>query len=609
MTADLFAQGYEAEKRLPPWQWGFENVRLRGSPYGDRFVVDETPWLKQPLETLTDAAIQETVMMCCAQGGKTVTELVALGWALTHRPGLVMFAAQTRDEAKITAEEKIVPMIEDCAPLAASLPKGKHRNKKTTLRIYFPNATLLIGPANETFFRGKTAPFVFGDECSQWKPGKMAQARARQTRIWNRKAFFASTPLECGAGAPGSEFFESYKRGNRQRYHLAAPCCGELIYLTSDNLEKLFSWDAPAIAPGGERDWSHIRKTVRLVCPECGQKHEQTPENESETWRKMIAGARYVAENPGAPPEIASYAFNVLCLPPSVMPWWKIVQGWLEAKDQEMKGNLAPLREFITLQLSEPWDPRRFLFYTLPDFQDYNPSEEWSEEAFRALTVDCQEHLAEFWVVARAWGRDGSSRLLGFGKLNTEAEIREFQKHWKVPDHLVALDCAYMTYSVYEMCVRNGWAAMRGEDRVDYLHEDGVRRPYSEPVRGDPRSGKVYAGRAFCPVFKWSNPTIKDLTWNLKEGKGAPWAVCDLGPELSEIYAKGVDSERKVEAFDRFGRSVLQWKKRRANHPWDDECMQVVWACMAGLFIFGKNMPENGPEPTENPDSEASLAE
>jgi hypothetical protein len=338
---------------------------------------------------------------------------------------------------------------------------------------------------------------------------------------------------------------------------------------------------------------------VRLVCPKCGVKHENTPEN----YRKMIARGRLRRGNSKAPRELRSYAFNVLCLPANVFPWGKIVELWLKAKAEELRGNLAPLKEFITLRLAEAWNERKFLSVKLPNFEVYEPTAEWPLEKFRALTVDCQEHLAEFHCVARAWGASGSSRLLEARTVHTEAEIKELQQKWGIKPHLVGLDCAYKTYEVYEICVRNGWCAMRGDDREDWLHvldDNGrkIRRPYSPVTRGDPRSGKSYAGRTFCFVWGWSNPTIKDLLWRLKEGRGVPWLVRDLGPEMSEIYARGLDSERKRESIDRFGRAVLRWVKIRANHFWDAECMQVVFAYMGRLFVFGEEPP---PAPVDSP--------
>lgn len=600
MTAEIFELGYAPESHETIGEWAYENVRLRDSLFEDnRFLLDETPWLAPILDTLFDPQNQETVMMCCAQGGKTVAMIIALVYALAERPGNTIFAAQTIDEAKDTAKEKIIPVIETCPPLAAQLPAGNRRHLRSYRQIQFPNATLRIGPANEAFLRGKTAPWCFGDECSMWAPGKMEQLRARQTRIFNRKIFFASTPLDAR-----SDFEKAFLEGSQQRYHLATPCCGHLVYLTSQNLEKLFVWD-PELAKAAtssdtvaekEKDesdkaeaspWDLLKESVRLVCPKCGKRHAQTKEG----YRNMIAAARYLRGNKKASKEKASFAFNVFCLSPDVFGWGKIVELWLKAKAEELKGNLAPLKELVTLRLAETWDERAFLSYTLPNFQEYNPTDEWPDEMFRALTVDCQEHLAEFHFVVRAWAKDGSSRLIDYGTIHTEAEIVALEKQWKIKKHLVGLDCAYERYRVFDMCHRNGWTAMCGDDRKEWLHayddRKGVLRPFSPFTAGDPRSGKTYFNRGYCLVVNWSNPVIKDLLWNLKSGKGRPWVARDLGPELSEKYAKGVDSERKREVIDRFGRMVLRWMKIRANHPWDCECMQVVFACIAECFSFG----------------------
>lgn len=631
MVGNVFELGYQPETERPFSEWAYDAIKLRDSPYGEHFILEETPWLIAPACTLRDGTIQECVLMCCAQGGKTVFLHVSLIDALEHRPGPVMFVAQTIDAAKEQAKGRILTMIEGNPALAALLPEGKKRHDRSWKQTLFPNATLLIGPANDTFLRSHTIQHLFGDECSAWEPGAMEKARARTTRVWNRKHFFASTPLESG-----SEFEQAFNSGTQERYHLAAPCCGELVYLTSENLEKLFTWEGkeaggagndeatsknattlpqlsekpvgdgqkPQPQPEGVRlqpkqeevDWTALKGSVRMVCPKCGASHENTEAN----YRAMIKGARYVAGNPKAAKELRSYAFNVLCLPANVFPWGKIVELWLKAKAEELRGNLAPLKEFITLRLAEPWNERKFLSVKLPNFEAYEPTAEWPEEKFRSLTVDCQEHLAEFHCSARAWGGNGASRLLDARTVHTEAEIKELQIKWNVRSHLVGLDCAYKPYEVYEMCVRNGWCAMRGDDREDWLHvldDNGrkVRRPYSPPGRGDPRSGKSYGGRNFCVVWGWSNPVIKDLLWRLKEGRGVPWLVRDLGPEMSETYARGLDSERKREEIDRFGRTVLRWKKIRANHFWDAECMQVVFAYMAKLFVFGSGETEAAP--------------
>jgi hypothetical protein len=164
---------------------------------------------------------------------------VALIWALEHKPGGTMFVAQTIDAAKEQAKGRILPMIQGNPALAALLPQGEKAARRSWKQILFPNATLLIGPANDTFLRSHTIQWLFGDECSAWEPGAMEKARARTTRVWNRKHFFASTPLETG-----SEFESALSRRHAGAVPPRDAVLRELVYLTSDNLEKLFVWES-----------------------------------------------------------------------------------------------------------------------------------------------------------------------------------------------------------------------------------------------------------------------------------------------------------------------------------------------------------------------------
>jgi phage terminase large subunit GpA-like protein len=121
---NVFELGYQPEKDEPFAQWAYAAIKLRDSPYGEHFILEETPWLIAPLVTLSDGTIQEVSLMCCAQGGKTVFEHVALIWALEHKPGGTMFVAQTIDAAKEQAKGRILPMIQGNPALAALMPQG-----------------------------------------------------------------------------------------------------------------------------------------------------------------------------------------------------------------------------------------------------------------------------------------------------------------------------------------------------------------------------------------------------------------------------------------------------------------------------------------------------
>ncbi len=577
MLDDIFRSGYAPENRAPVWAWGRDNLKLRESPYGKRFAIDETPWLKEPLEVFPDNRVREVVLVCCAQGGKTTALQVAACWALANQPGPTMVTLQTDEAAKRFARQRLLPMVESCGPLAAQLPADRHEH--TTREILFPNATLMIGAANESFLRAHSIRWLFCDEASDWKPGLLEQARARTTRYWNRRHWISSTPLDAG-----SDLDRAFTAGDQREWNLACPSCAALIPCDFG----LIRWEtSETTKPGGVWKFDAVRETVRLHCPHCKAEHAHTAEN----FRAMNAGGRYVATNPSAPAHLRSYRFNALCLPPSVMSWADLVEQFLRAKQEASRGYLVPLKEFTTLRLAQSWREVDTMEVAPIAPDNYNPNESWNGEKLRVLTVDCQLNLEDFWAVVRAWGEDGSSRLLAFGRLRSFVEIEDFRAKWAVKPHLTFLDVGYERGRVLAACAAHGWAGMRGEDATDYLHIAGgvkVRRPYSMPTR-------EAAGGKAALVFRWSNPTIKDITHLLKSKKGAAWEVCNLG-ELADEYARQLDGERKREVKDRFNRPSLRWKKFRDNHAFDCECMSTVAACMAGLF---KPSAAAKPAPTE----------
>lgn len=564
MYDELFRIGYAPEDVSPVWAWGRDQLKLRESPYGKRFAIDETPWLRAPLEDFADNHVREITLTCCAQGGKTTAMQVAACWALAQQPGPMMVTLQTDEAAKRFARQRLMPMIESCASLAGQLPEDRH--ERTTREILFPSATLMVGAANESFLRAHSIRWLFCDEVSDWRPGLLEQARARTTRFWNRRHWISSTPLDVG-----SDLERAFLAGDQREWHLACPSCAGMIPCDFG----LVRWEtSEATKPGGTWKFDAVRETVRLHCPHCKTAHAHTAEN----FRTMNAGGRYVAANPSAPSHLRSYRFNSMCLPPSVMSWSDLVEQFLRAKQEASRGYLIPLKEFVTLRLAQFWKELDSMEVAPIAPDGYNPNEPWNGEKMRVLTVDCQHRLEDFWAVVRAWGDDGASRLLTFARLSSFAEIEELREKWGVKPHLTFLDVGYERGRVLAACSAHGWAGLRGEDTADFLHTVGarVRRPYS------PR-GHEAAGGKMASVFRWSNPTIKDITHLLKTKKGATWEVCDLG-DLAAEYARQLDGERKREEKDRFERPILRWKKFRDNHAWDCECMSTVAACMAGLF-------------------------
>jgi len=542
-------------------------LRLRESPYGNQFKPGETPWLKAPLECVSDPECETVVLNCAAQTGKTISMQVAAAWALANHPAPTMVVMQDEDATKDFAKERMLPVIESCQPLRDQFPQDRHR--KTNSEIFFASCTLKMGPANNSFLRSWSIRWMFGDEVSAWKAGMAKRARARTTRYWNRKLWFSSTPE-----IEGDDFDLEHQSGTKEKWSLRCQGCGELF---APDFYECIKWEtSDKTKPGGEWDFEAVAPTVRMACCKCNHEHENTEAN----WRLMVNGGGYETTNPNPTPKTRSFSFNQLTLPPSVMPWASLVVDFLKAKRAASTGYIQPLREFVTLRLAEPWKEANHLDVESVTTTPYKPSEEWPDEVHRFLTVDCQQYLEEFWAVVRAWGEGGSSRLLAFRRLSSMDEVRALQQEFNVADFKTFLDVGYERHRVISECGKWGWMGMRGEDVIDYKHQTDrgiIQKLYSKPTRVSA------SGRVSPPVFRWSNPSVKDILHLLKTGRSHSWEVCNLG-DMADEYAKQIDSERKREVQAKNGQSKLVWQKYRANHGWDCECMQVVAASICKLF-------------------------
>lgn len=573
MFSGWVKEGYRPPDRKPIWEWMEENLRFRDSPYGNRFRISETPWLMEPLSCITDPEVEEAWLCCAAQMGKTTVIQGGVAWSLCESPGPTMIVLDAGDSMKEMAEEKINPVLQNCPPLVGLFPDDRTANKK--LKVQFPQATLIMGPANDSFLRSKSIRWQFNDEVSKWQPGNVQRAKARTTRFQNRFKLFASTPLEYG-----DDFSLGWEGGTQEEWALQCQGCGELFV---PEFRKVMVWEEnETTKPDGAWDYAEVRKTVRMKCPHCEHLHEHTPEN----IREMNDGGGYIQQNPEGTKRIRSFRFNVLPLPPSVLHWGDVVEEFLKSTNQVRKGNVVPMRELVTLRFAEFWKEADFMGIDELKLDQYEPSEEWPDEAMRFLTVDCQHNLADFWAVTRAWSLTSESRLLAFRRPKSFDEVEELREELNVPPHRTFIDIGYERAEVLEACARYGWIGLRGEDHESYLH---VMRDGKTTIKRWKLHSKLIRERITNlprspAIFNWSNSTVKDIANRLKSGRGAEWLVPDLG-ELTPEYLKQIDSERKREVVNKqTGQTELRWVKFRENHAWDCECMQVVAATIAGLY-------------------------
>ncbi len=321
--------------------WLDQTLYLRDSPYGNRFKSVVSPWLHEPLRSLTDPNVREIWIMASAQGGKTIALLSHLLYSLVHDPGPTMVVLDTDKAAVAWWESKLDPTLKHCPALVGRLPQNPERYKKSA--ILMPDATVRIGPANNSFLRSHSIRYLACDEVSKWPVGNIANAKARCRQFGDRKMVFCSTPLDVD-----NEFTVGWESGSREYWAFGCLGCGEPF---APKFREHMRWDSgPEVKPNGVWDIVGAAATARLVCPRCGHEHPHT----AETIARLNAGGRYVSDRSiGA---VRSFHFSSLVLSPKVCSWSELVAEFLSAKISAEIRPPALLKEFVNLQLAEPWD-------------------------------------------------------------------------------------------------------------------------------------------------------------------------------------------------------------------------------------------------------------
>jgi hypothetical protein len=144
------------------------------------------------------------------------------------------------------------------------------------------------------------------------------------------------------------------------------------------------------------------------------------------------------------------------------------------------------------------------------------------------------------------------------------------------------------------------WRALKGDDQ-DWFSwtkqkldgsKEKLQLPYSWPpqignpcvtMRPDDPRRKLLQGKT-CEVIAWSNPTIKDVVLNRRDGraKGIKSLVAN-GP-WNDLFNLEMHSQKKVQADGKYGGGKWKWVKFRADHTLDCVCMNVVRAYQIGLL-------------------------
>ena len=570
-TRELF----KPREHLSIPEWAEKNLTLsaRVTNIPGAYSTNLTPYVREPLEAFGDDSVRRVCLVWGAQTSKTTTILAGLAYRLAERPCPALWVMPSEALARSFSETRWLPMIDDCPALAKEKPDNTDKIK--ILEQHFRKMSLwFVGSNSPANLASRSVSLLMLDEVDKYpeagssktEAGALQLAEARVSTYPNHLIITTSTPTTAD-----STIWSEWLKGDMRFFFVPCPHCG----LKQKLIWGQIKWDDKAKLEDSVYDFALVKSSAFYECEGC-----KKPITDGQK-TAMLRGGEWRATNPNGEPARRSYHLNGL-----YAPW--VTFGSLAVKFlQDKYAGIVGLQDFINRVLAEPWlehEQERIEIKA----GGYKMGEVREGEKC-VMSVDVQESGGfHTWVLVRAYNDEGKSRMVWAGRLETWGDIEAKADEFKVLPKMVFIDSGDQTRDVYYQCCLHGWIALVGSDRSSFseiVGEQKVTRPFARISNGDPLSGKTGQSRVgwkwrLCPVWRWSNPSIKDIFSNLLHGDGF---VADDAPEVWHTHIR---AEVKVAVKNPLnGRTRMVWKQiGKQNHLLDCECMNIVGAGLHKLL-------------------------
>lgn len=560
--SDEFRRAIRPPTNLSVSDWCMKNVKVIGSERAPFYDVNQYPWWRMPLDAMGDSKVKKVIVVAPTGSGKSTAVEALHNYIAAENPGRSLYACQSNDKAKIFVETRLKPSLMACKALDGLWPEDRHASRK--LDIIFPHMAMSFGGANMSNFQEASCRYLFGDEAWRWDHGLIKEFFARHHDRWNRKGYLISQ-----GGKKQSEFYTETQKGDEYHFHFACPNCDTLQPYCDSQIE------VDEINVDGELDYLATKQTARMKCAACEHQIEDTTRNR----RDLCDSAQYVMTRKGTEQGTVYATFNRLAV------WWVSWGEMWERKTRAMaalkSGVIEPYKQFVQKDRAEFWDEERIEERAEITSGGYTKEEinadKLEGEACRFIT--CDRGKDHFWHVAQVGTHDGKIHVLSEGYLHEESDIRAIQNKLGIADNCVYVDSSWNFDESLDICERNGWIGIRGDQRESFPHKTQsgkiIQKTYSRYNYKTCRNGKT------ARYFFVSTKVYKDMMQRLR-GIGRIITPDDV----TAAYRAHMESEIRVEAVNaKTGEISTYWKQiKKANHLLDCQYYGVAVADLKGVF-------------------------
>lgn len=279
--------------KLDTWADTYRRIPRGSSPEPGNWSTDRTPYMREIMQSVSDPEIEQIVLMCSAQLGKTELELNICGYYAHMDPSPMMYLMPTLTLAEIISKDRLAPMIDATPVLASVFGDNKSRNSSSTiLTKKYPGGVIrLCGANSPSSLSSSPVRILLADEVDRYPLSAASEgdplnlAIQRTKNFWNRKIIMVSTPTTEGL----SRIHDQFLLSNQKHRQVPCPHCDHFHELTWDNF--VFDKNDMEVAP-------------HFQCPECDgiieEKHKLS----------IDLRGKWVAEAPENGKRITGYRIN-----------------------------------------------------------------------------------------------------------------------------------------------------------------------------------------------------------------------------------------------------------------------------------------------------------
>ncbi|AXS39705.1 phage terminase large subunit family protein [Breoghania sp. L-A4] len=570
-------RGLAPEPQLSVSEWADRNRVLPATnAEPGAWRTSRVPYLREIMDCLSVASpVERVVFMKGAQTGGTEAGMNAIGYWISHAPGLILAVWPSIDMVRRNSRTRIEPLIEGTPAIRERIAPPKSRDSGNTITLKeFPGGALVMTGANSaTGLRSTPARYLVLDEVDAFpadadEEGDPVALAIQRTVTFRgrRKILLISTPTIAGV----SRIEKAYAESDRRKFFVPCPHCATHQVLEWSGV----TWDADS------------PRAAFYSCRACGGVIEERDKPD------MLAKGEWRATATG---DGLTAGFHLSALYSPFESWGEIAVDFLACKSDPVR-----LKSWVNLKLGEAFEDRETAPVeadTLMARAEATDGEDWGEllpdgVALITAGIDTQDDRLEAEIVG--WGMGEESWSLDYqvfwgdpAKPDVWRQLdgylaRRFRHPRAVPDLAVA-------------AVAIDTGGHRTGEVMKYVQARQNRRVWAIKGRGGPgvpawpKRPPKPKRNALAPLFIIGVDGIKHtLLARLRITEPGP-GCCHFPAERDRDWFLGLTAERPVRKWKK-GVAKIEWVKDSGvrNEPLD--CRVYAAAALQGWRTIGQDL-------------------